>query len=252
MTTHDRKTVLITGGSRGIGAATARLAARSGYNVAISYVSAEQAAQSVIADCREAGAEAFAAQADTGRREDIARLFGETRRRFGALDALVNNAGVTGRIGRLEAADADHIRDVINVNVTGAILVAQAAIPLMSKKHGGRGGAIVNLSSAGATLGLANTFVWYAASKGAIDSLTVGLAQELAADGIRVNAIAPGLIETDIHASGGDPERARKLAHLVPMGRTGSPDEIANSILYLLSDAASYVTGHVLRAAGGR
>ncbi len=248
----ERRTVLITGGSRGIGAATARLAARKGYNVALSYASAAQAAQSVVADCREAGVDAFAVQADSAKPDDIARLFEETRRAFGALDALVNNAGITGRIGRLENADADHIREVIDVNVTGAILVAKAAIPLMSTKQGGRGGVIVNLSSAGATLGLGNTFVWYAASKGAIDSFTIGLAHELAPDGVRVNAVAPGLIDTEIHASGGDPERAKKLAHLVPMGRTGAPEEIADSILYLMSDAASYVTGHVLRVTGGR
>ena len=252
MSDARRRTILITGGSRGIGAATARLAARSGYDVMISYASAAQAAQAVLADCREAGAQAFAAQADAARPDEVSQLFAEARERFGALDAFVNNAGVTVRIGRLEDASQEHIREVIDVNVTGAILAAQAAIPLMSKRRGGRGGAIVNVSSAGATLGLGNTFVWYAASKGAIDSLTIGLAQELAPDGIRVNAVAPGLIATDIHASGGDPQRAEKLKHLVPLGRIGAPEEIADAILYLLSDAASYVTGHVLRAAGGR
>lgn len=246
------KNLLITGGSRGIGAAAARLAARNGWNVMISFVSASQAADAVVAECREAGVEAFAERADTGREDDINRLFEAARSRFGHLDGLVNNAGVTGRIGRLENAPADHIREVIDVNVTGALLVARAAIPLMSTKHGARGGAIVNISSAATTLGSPNTFVWYAASKGAIDSMTIGLAQELAGDGIRVNAVAPGLIATDIHASGGDAERANKLAHLVPLGRIGKPEEMADVILYLLSDQSSYVTGHVLRAAGGR
>lgn len=252
MTTHPRKTLLITGGSRGIGAATARAAARANWNVMISYVSNHSAAAAVVADCRAEGAEAFALRADAGRDAEIDALFDEVSRRFGHLDGLVNNAGVTGRIGRLENATPQHIREVIDVNVTGALLVARAAIPLMSKKHGARGGAIVNVSSAGATLGLGNTFVWYAASKGAIDSMTIGLAHELAADGVRVNAIAPGLIDTEIHASGGDPERANKLAASVPLGRVGQPEEMADVILYLLSDQASYVTGHVLRAAGGR
>lgn len=250
--TQARKTMLITGGSRGIGAATARLAARDGWNVMISFASAREAADAVVKDCRAAGAEAFATQADTGRIEDIERLFSEAKQRFGALDGLVNNAGVTSRSGRLEDASIATIQNIINVNVTGAILVARAAIPLMSRKHGARGGAMVNLSSAAATLGLGNVYVWYSASKGAIDSLTIGLGQELAADGIRVNAVAPGLIATDIHAATGDPDRANKIAHTVPLGRVGTPEEVADAILYLMSEKASYITGHVLRVGGGR
>ncbi|WP_342358491.1 glucose 1-dehydrogenase [Terrarubrum flagellatum] len=252
MAETTRKNLLITGGGRGIGAAIARKAARSGWNVMISYASNANAAAAVVADCEAAGAKAYAVKADAAKLDETESLFAQAREHFGFLDGFVNNAGVTGRMGRLENADPDHIREVIDINVTGVLLAARAAIPLMSTKHGGRGGAIVNMSSAGATLGMGNVFVWYAASKGAVDSMTIGLAQELADDGIRVNALAPGLIATDIHASGGDPERANKLAQMVPLKRVGAPEEMADVTLYLLSDAASYVTGHILRAAGGR
>ncbi len=244
--------MMITGGGRGIGAATARLAAGRGYAVCVNYQRDAEAAEQVVAEIAEAGGKALAVQADVAQDEEVERLFETAQGQLGPLTALVNNAGVTGRISRLDEAEADAIRRAVDINVTGAILCARAAVRRISTRHGGPGGGIVNISSVAAALGSPGEYVWYAATKGAIDSLTVGLSKELAEDGIRVNAVAPGLINTEIHASSGLPDRAERLAHLVPMGRAGEAEEIAEAVLWLLSDAASYVTGAVLRVSGGR
>ena len=244
--------MMITGGGRGIGAATARLAAARGYAVCVNYQRDAEAAERVVAEIADAGGKAVAVQADVAREDDVERLFAASDRELGPLTALVNNAGVTGRISRLDEADTDVIRRAVDINVTGAILCARAAVRRISTRHGGPGGGIVNISSVAAALGSPGEYVWYAATKGAIDSLTVGLCKELAEDGIRVNAVAPGLIKTEIHAASGLPDRAERLAHLVPMGRAGESEEVAEAVLWLLSDAASYVTGTVLRVTGGR
>lgn len=247
-----RPLLLVTGGSRGIGAATCRLAAARGYDVAVNYRSEVAAAQAVVAQCRALGARAEAIPGDCGDEASIRALFADVDARMGRLSHLVNNAGITGRAGRLEATEPAEVRRTIDLNVTGAILVAREAIPRMSTRHAGRGGAMVNLSSAAVWLGAPNDFVWYAASKGAIDALTIGLAKELAPDGIRVNAVAPGLIETDIHATAGLGGRIEKLAAQIPLGRGGSAEEVAEVILFLLSEQASYVTGAVYKVTGGR
>jgi len=247
-----RKLVLVTGGSRGIGAAAARMAAQRGYDVAINYARDAEAAAAIVAECRAAGARADAFQGDMAVDADIARVFAEVDARLGRIDALVNNAGITGKAGRLDAADPAGIRAVIDINVTGAMLVAREAVLRMSPRHGGTGGAIVNLSSAAVWLGAPDNFVWYAASKAAMDAFTLGLGRELGPDGIRVNAVAPGLIETEIHESAGLGGRLQTLAPSVPLRRTGHADEVAEIILFLLSDAASYVTGAVYNVTGGR
>ena len=249
----ERPVVLITGGSRGIGAATARLAAQRGYDVALNYRSERESAERMVAECRAAGADASAFRGDVSQEQDVIRLFDEAAARFGRLDHVVNNAGITGRASRIEVASAEEIRACIDLNVTGALLVAREAARRLSIVKGGRGGSIVNLSSAAATLGSPGEFVWYAASKGAVDSMTIGLSRELAPDGIRVNAVSPGLIETEIHAlSSGDGDRVARLTPMVPLARTGSADEVAATILFLMSPDASYVTGAILRVAGGR
>ncbi|MGL4495878.1 MAG: SDR family oxidoreductase [Beijerinckiaceae bacterium] len=247
-----RPVLLVTGGSRGIGAATCRKAAQAGWDIAINYTANRQAAETVADACRAAGATARTIQADVSDAGEIALLFDEVGAAFGRLDGLVNNAGITGTSAKFMDASVDTVRSVIDLNVTGALLVAQAAARMMAISRGGHGGGIVNVSSTAATLGSPGEFVWYAASKGAIDSMTIGLAKELATEGIRVNAVAPGLIETDIHASSGDPDRLRRFTAFVPMARTGAADEVADAILYLLSNAASYVTGVTLRVSGGR
>jgi NAD(P)-dependent dehydrogenase (short-subunit alcohol dehydrogenase family) len=247
-----KKILLVTGASRGMGAAVARAAANEGYRVAINYVSDVAAAKKVAAEIEKAGSEAILVKADVAREDEIERLFKEIDNKLGRLTHLVNNAGIVGRINRLDAADPTMIRQVIDLNVTGAILVARAAVKRMSTANGGKGGAIVNLSSAAATLGSPGEFTWYAASKGAIDSFTIGLAREVAKEGVRVNAVSPGLIETDIHASGGEPDRVARMSPSIPMGRSGSAEEVAEVILCLLSDKASYVTGANIRVAGGR
>ena len=242
------KILLITGAGRGIGAATARLAAARGYDVAVNYLRDEKAANDVVRAVKAAGQRAVAIQGDVAIEADVARTFATIDKELGRLTHLVYNAGSTGGNSRLEAADTAMIRSVIELNVLGALMCAKAAIPRMSAKHGGPGGAIVMLSSVAATLGSAGEYVWYAASKGAVDSMTIGLARELAGDGIRVNAVAPGIIATEIHPPG----RLERLAPLTPIGRAGTPDEIAESVLFLLSDASSYTTGTVLRVSGGR
>jgi NAD(P)-dependent dehydrogenase (short-subunit alcohol dehydrogenase family) len=242
------KILLITGAGRGIGAATARLAAARGYDVAVNYLRDEKAANDVVGAVKAAGRRAIAIQGDMAIEADVARTFAGVDKELGRLTHLVYNAGSTGGNSRLEAADTAMIRSVLELNVLGALMCVKAAIPRMSVKHGGPGGAIVMLSSVAATLGSAGEYVWYAASKGAVDSMTIGLSRELAADKIRVNAVAPGIIATDIHPPG----RLERLAPLTPVGRAGTPDEIAESVLFLLSDASSYTTGTVLRVSGGR
>jgi NAD(P)-dependent dehydrogenase (short-subunit alcohol dehydrogenase family) len=244
--------VLITGAGRGIGAAAAKLAARRGFDVAISYKSDAKAAGAVIDAVKAQGRTGVAVQADAGVEADVERLFMAVDDKLGPLTHLVYNAGITGRASRLDAASTETMRAVMEVNVMGALWSAQQAIRRMSKKHGGQGGAIVMLSSMAATLGGPNEYVWYAASKGAVESLTVGLSRELAPDGIRVNAVSPGMIATEIHATGGQPDRLARLGPTLPMGRPGEPEEVAEAVLFLLSDAASYITGTVLRVSGGR
>lgn len=248
----SRPIVLVTGGSRGIGAAVAIMAARRGYDVAINYAGNAAAAEQTAQACRAAGARAETFQGDTGVEADIVRLFEAVDARMGRISHLVNNAGITGPASRLDAARTQDIRRVIDVNVTGAMLVAREAVMRISTKHGGPGGTIVNLSSAATWIGSPNDFVWYAASKAAVDAFTLGLGKELAAEGVRVNAVAPGMIDTDIHATAGLAGRVAKIAPLIPMQRGGSADEVAEIILFLMSDAASYVTGAVYNVTGGR
>ena len=242
------KILLVTGGGRGIGAACVRLAARQGYDVAVNYKSNAQAADRVVEEVRALGRRAIAVQGDMGREDDVAQAFDTIDRELGRLTHLIYNSGITGKASRVEAVAAATLRDVFEVNVFGAFYCARAAIPRMSTRHGGPGGAIVLISSGATTLGGAGEYVWYAASKGAIDSMTYGLGRELAGEGIRVNAVAPGLIDTEIHSPG----RLDRLQSLVPMGRIGTAEEAAANVLFLLSDAASYVTASVLRVSGGR
>jgi NAD(P)-dependent dehydrogenase (short-subunit alcohol dehydrogenase family) len=248
----QRPIVLITGAGRGIGATTARLAAARGFDVAINYRSDDKSAADAIAAVRQQGAAGVAVKADMGMEQDVERVFATVDGQLGPLTHLVYNCGVTGRASRLEDASSAMMRQVMEINVLGALWSVQHAIRRMSRKHGGGGGAIVLISSMAATLGGANEYVWYAASKGAIESMTVGLSRELTADGIRVNAVSPGLIATDIHAAGGMPDRVARLGPMTPMGRPGEPEEVAQAILFLLSDAASYVNGAILRVSGGR
>jgi NAD(P)-dependent dehydrogenase (short-subunit alcohol dehydrogenase family) len=246
------KVVIITGGSRGIGRAAAIAAAARGYRVCIGYVSNEAAAKEVVGAIEAKNGKAIAVKCDVAEESDIVNLF-VAADKFGTLGALVNNGGIVGTSGvRVDEMSAERIQRVMAVNVTGSILCAREAVKRMSKKHGGKGGVIVNISSVAAKLGSANTYVDYAASKGAIDSFTVGLGQEVAGEGIRVAGIRPGLIDTDIHASGGEPDRAHRLAHMVPMKRVGQAEEIANAIVWLMSDDASYVTSTTLDVSGGR
>lgn len=247
-----RPVLLITGGSRGIGAATARLAAKRGYDVAIHYQRDVEAAERVAADCRASGALTALIQGDVGKLNEIENLFEACDRAFGTLDAFFNNAGITGRAGTLAAAEPETIKSVIDINVTGSILAARLAVHRLSTKSGGTGGAIVNMSSIASRIGSPHDFVWYAASKAAIDALTLGLAKEVAGEGIRVNAVAPGLIDTDIHTASGMPERLAKLGPTVPIGRAGTALEVAAAVLFLLSPEAAYITGTVLEVGGGR
>jgi NAD(P)-dependent dehydrogenase (short-subunit alcohol dehydrogenase family) len=248
-----RPVVLVTGGSRGIGAAICRLAASRGFDVAVNYRSERDAAEAVVAACRAAGARAEAIAGDMAAEADIVRVFDEAARALGPIRHVVNNAGITGRSSRLDAAETDVIRACIDVNVTGAILVAREAARRLSTRHGGPGGSLVNISSVAATLGSPGEYVWYAASKGAIDALTIGLAKELATEGVRVNAVSPGLVETEIHArSTGDAGRMERIAPLIPMGRIGQPNEIAEAVLFLISEGASYTTGANIKVSGGR
>ena len=246
------KVVVITGGSRGIGRATAIAAAARGFRVVVGYASNEAAAKEVVTEIERKNGKAVAVKCDVAEEGDILKLF-EAADKFGTLGALVNNGGIVGKSSvRVDEMSAERIQRVMAINVTGSILCAREAVKRMSTKHGGEGGVIVNLSSVAAKLGAPNTYVDYAASKGAIDSFTLGLGLEVAGEGIRVAGIRPGLIDTEIHASGGEPDRAHRLAHMVPMKRVGQAEEIANAIVWLLSDEASYVTGATLDVSGGR
>lgn len=244
--------LLVTGGSRGIGAATALLAARKGYAVAVNYARDAQAADRVVRAISEAGGRALAVQADVADEDQVLRMFAHVDAKLGRLGALVNNAGVVDRSERVDEMSFARLKRMFDVNVIGSFLCAREAVKRMSTRHGGRGGAIVNVSSAASRLGSPGQYVDYAAAKGAIDVMTVGLAKEVGAEGIRVNAVRPGLIETEIHASGGLPNRVRELAHLVPMQRGGTADEVAQAIVWLLSPEASYTTMSLVDVSGGR
>ncbi|MES2938165.1 MAG: SDR family oxidoreductase [Pseudomonadota bacterium] len=244
--------LLVTGGSRGIGAATALLAAAKGYAVAVNYTSRPDAADAVVARIAANGGKAIAVQADVADEGQVLAMFDAVDRRLGRLTALVNNAGVVDVSARVDEMSVARWKRMFDINVIGSLLCAREAVRRMSTRHGGTGGAIVNLSSAAARLGAPGQYVDYAAAKGAIDAFTIGLAREVAEEGIRVNAVRPGLIETDIHASGGIPDRVERLAHQVPMQRGGTADEVAEAIVWLLSPAASYTTMSLLDVSGGR
>lgn len=248
----DQKVILITGAGRGIGAACAALAAERGYAVCVNYLADAAAANKVVDAITQAGGTAAALQADVADEAAVVRLFAEIVARFGRLDALVNNAAILARQMSVEQMDAARLQRLFATNVTGSFLCAREAVRRMAPRHGGRGGAIVNLSSRAAVLGAPGEYVDYAASKAAIDALTIGLAKEVAADGIRVNAVRPGLIHTQMHASGGEPGRVARLAATVPLGRGGTADEVAQAVLWLLSDQAAYTTGSFIDVAGGR
>jgi NAD(P)-dependent dehydrogenase (short-subunit alcohol dehydrogenase family) len=243
--------LLITGAGRGIGAATARIAAARGYDVAVNYKTDATSAAEVVAAVKAQGRNAIAIPANMAVEADIEGMFKQADR-LGPLTHFVYNTGIPGRAGRLESASSAMMREVIEVNVMGALWSMQHAIRRMSRKHGGQGGAIVLLSSVAADIGGPNEYVWYAASKGAIESMTYGLSKELAGDGIRVNCVSPGASETRVHADAGTPDKLARIAPMIPMGRAGKPEESAEAVLFLLSDAASYISGTVLRVAGGR
>ncbi len=248
----DNGVIVITGGGRGIGAATARLAAERGYAVCVNYRENHDAAQRVVAEIAADGGRAIAVQADVSIEGDVTRLFSTSDEALGPLGGLVNNAGVLETQMRVEAMDAARLQRVFATNVIGSFLCAREAVRRMSTKHGNRGGAIVNVSSGAARLGSANEYVDYAASKGAIDTLTIGLSREVAEEGIRVNAVRPGFIYTEMHASGGEPNRVDRVKAFVPMKRGGTADEVARAILWLLSDEASFTTGTFIDVTGGR
>lgn len=246
------KVLLVTGGSRGIGAATALMAAQQGWSVAVNYAANSLAADEVVRAIRATGGKAITVQADVADEAQVLHMFETIDARLGRLTGLVNNAGVVDVTARLDEMSVARWRRMFDINVIGSLLCAREAVRRMSTRHGGAGGAIVNLSSAASRLGSPGQYLDYAAAKGAIDAFTIGLAKEVAAEGIRVNAVRPGLIETEIHASGGLPDRVRDLQHLVPMQRGGTADEVAQAIVWLLSDAASYTTMSLLDVSGGR
>jgi len=245
-------TLIVTGGSRGIGAAVCRLAAREGYAVAVNYHSQETAANAVVKEIRQAGGRVSALRADVSNEADVMRLFEQAEEQLGPLAALVNNAAITGGFARVDSVEAAMLERLFAVNVMGAMLCAREAVKRLSTARGRQGGTIVNISSRAAKLSSSGEWVHYAMSKGAIDSLTVGLAHEVGKEGIRVNAVAPGLVQTDIHQQAGDPQRPVRLAQTIPLGRPGTPEEIAAGVIWLLSPAASYVTGAILEMGGGR
>ena len=244
--------IVITGGSRGIGAATARLAATRGYAVCVNYVKNQRAADAIVQEIKSMGVQALAVAANVASEADVVHLFQTVDRHLGTVTALVNNAGILDTQMRVETMDADRMNRIFTTNITGCFLCAREAVRRMSTKHGGSGGAIVNVSSAASRLGGAGEYVDYAASKGAVDTLTIGLSKEVAAEGIRVNAVRPGVIYTEIHASGGEPGRVDRIKNHLPMKRGGDPEEVAAAIMWLLSDEASYATGTFIDLAGGR
>jgi NAD(P)-dependent dehydrogenase (short-subunit alcohol dehydrogenase family) len=250
--TEQLGTLIVTGASRGIGAAVAMLAAERGYAVAVNFATGEAEARAVVVAIAATGGQAFAIQADVSREADVVRMFETAERELGPIRGLVNNAAVTGGFARVEDVSAEAIYKVLAVNVAGAMLCAREAVRRMSTRHGGSGGAIVNISSRAAHTGSPGEWVHYAASKGAIDSFTIGLAREVATEGIRVNAVAPGLVDTGLHAANGEPGRLQRLMPSIPMQRAGLPREIAEGVLWLLSPAASYTTGAILEIGGGR
>jgi NAD(P)-dependent dehydrogenase (short-subunit alcohol dehydrogenase family) len=244
--------LIVTGSGRGIGAATARLAAGRGWAVCVNYRERADSAEALVADIRAAGGRAIAVRADTADEAAVAALFDRTAAELGPVRGLVNNVGIPGRIGRVEDLDMAMFRRVLEVNVIGTAICAREAVRRMSTRRGGPGGAIVNLSSMGAETGSPGELVHYAAAKGAVESFTRGLAREVATEGIRVNAVSPGLIDTEIHAEAGDADRVARYATRMPMARVGRPDEVAEAILWFLSEASSYVTATILPVAGGR
>jgi NAD(P)-dependent dehydrogenase (short-subunit alcohol dehydrogenase family) len=249
---RNRGTVIVTGGSRGIGAAISRLAAAQGYSVAVNFWENDKAAAALINEIKQSGGRCTAIRADVANETDVQHLFAEAERHLGPLTALVNNAGITGGFARVDSVQTEMLERMLAVNVTGTILCSREAVRRLSTKHGGHGGVLVNISSRAAELGSPGEWVHYAASKGAVNTFTIGLAREVACEGIRVNAVAPGLVDTDIHAKAGDPERLAKLANTVPLGRAATPQEIAEAVIWILSPAASYVTGSILTVSGGR
>jgi NAD(P)-dependent dehydrogenase (short-subunit alcohol dehydrogenase family) len=244
--------LLVAGGSRGIGASTAVLAAEHGYDVGISYHRRGDAAAEVLERCRSAGRAATARRADVSVEDDVVRLFSAVEQELGPIDGVVASAGIVAPQGRVETFSAERVQRVLGVNVLGSLLCAREAVRRMSTRHGGRGGSIVLLSSAASRLGSPGEYVDYAASKGAVDTMTVGLAREVAGEGIRVNAVRAGIVRTGIHAEGGEPGRAERLGPSIPMGRAGDPHEVAHAILWLMSDQATYVSGAILDVTGGR
>ncbi|WP_312703214.1 SDR family oxidoreductase [Stutzerimonas nitrititolerans] len=246
------KVMLITGASRGIGAATARLAAAEGYALCLNFHHRADAAQQLLEELKSTGTQAIAVAADVADETQVARLFATIDEQFGRLDVLVNNAGMLERQMRLDEMDTARLMRVFAVNVTGSFLCAREAVKRMSTRYGGKGGSIVNVSSIAAKLGAPNEYIDYAAAKGAIDSMTLGLAKEVAAEGIRVNAVRPGVIRTEIHASGGEPGRVERVKASVPMGRGGEAEEVAEAILWLAGEKASYTSGALLDVSGGR